>query len=167
MIHVRSSLKQKIHIQMIEGKRNWSKYQYLQGCQKNGTYKFSSAVSNVKLLDTTPCKLLLERSLNNSFQVIPNQPMVSTYMEYIILVHAQKFPENTHSDIILIVLPLVFLHFTPSQANLGGKHGSPIQFLFISYSSLIDMIASTSIEKGIWPVLSNTYQRIKWRLQSH
>lgn len=43
-----------------------------------------------------------------------------------------------------MLLPLELLHLTPCQAYLAGKHGSPIQFFFILYSSLIAMIALTS-----------------------
>ena len=63
---------------------------------------------------------------------------------------------DTHSDVILDVLPLALLHFTPSQVYLVGKHGSPIQFFFTPYSILIAMMASTSMQKNghdyVWEV---------------
>lgn len=62
-----------------------------------------------------------------------------------------NFPNNvladTHMDVILIVLSLLLMHFTPSQAYLAGEHGSPIQFFFTPYSSLIAMMASTRAQK--------------------
>lgn len=53
----------------------------------------------------------------------------------------------SYRDIILVVLSLPILHFTPIQRKSGGKHGSFIQFFLIPYSILIAMMASTSIGK--------------------
>ena len=75
---------------------------------------------------------------------------------------------DTHSDVILDVLPLGLLHFTPSQVYLVGKHGSPIQFFFTPYSILIAMMASTSMQKYghdyVWEVGLITYTRITKQL---
>lgn len=53
--------------------------------------------------------------------------------------------DSTYIDIILVVLPVTSLHFTPLHRYLSGKHGSPIQFFFTPYSSLIAIIMSTTI----------------------
>ena len=130
--------------------KNWKAKGMNRSCS---TYKNSSAVSNVKFVDIAPRKLLFERSLHCNFQSnieleertfteVPNY-----YSKNEDARTSQHMLTDTHSDVILVVLPLVLLHFTPCQAYMTGKHGSPIQFFFTPYSNLMAMMASTSTEK--------------------
>lgn len=107
------------------------------------TYRYSRAVSNVKFSEIIPCKLLSERSLHEDIHVIQHRRTLRVYLLYMFIFYIT----NTHMDIILVMLPPVSLHFTPSQAHWDGKHGSPIQFFLIPYSSLIAIRASTSVRK--------------------